>query len=343
MKALVKTSPGVGLELIDVPEPTVGPNEVLIKVRKTGICGTDVHIERWDGWAEKTVKTPRIIGHEFCGDIVEVGSLVTGLEVGQFVSGEGHYVCGRCRACLAGKRHLCGNTQGIGYHVDGVFAEYFVMPASNVWVHPDGMDPDVAAIFDPFGNAVHAALQFPALAEDVLVTGAGPIGIMAALVAKFQGARNVVITDLSDERLELARTLGLSSTVNTGVERLEDVYDRFGMVEGFDIGLEMSGSGPALRAMIDNMTHGGRITLLGTPTRELTVDFATIIFNMLTIQGVTGREIFETWYAMNALIRSGLDISGVITHRFPAEQFEEAFSIASDGRSGKVLLAWEHL
>lgn len=343
MLALVKTSPAPGLELMEVPTPTPGTNEVLIKVRRTGICGTDVHIDRWDGWAQKNVKCPRVVGHEFCGDIVEVGASVTNLEVGQFVSGEGHYVCGRCRACLAGKRHLCRNFRGIGYHVDGAFSEYFVMPASNVWVHPDGMDPDVAAIFDPFGNAVHAALQFPALAEDVLVTGAGPIGIMAALVAKFQGARNVVITDLSDERLELARSLGLSSTVNTATEKLEDVYGRFGMVEGFDIGLEMSGSGAALRSMIDHMTHGGRIALLGSPTSELTVDFATIIFNMLTIQGVTGREMFETWYAMNALVRSGLDISGVITHRFPAESFAEAFEAASDGRSGKVLLTWEHL
>lgn len=343
MLALVKSAPGPGMELRDVPTPVPGPNEVLIKVRRTGICGTDVHIDKWDGWAEKNVRCPRIVGHEFCGDIVELGSQVTNLQVGQFVSGEGHYVCGRCRACLAGKRHLCRNFKGIGYHVDGVFAEYFTMPAANVWVHPDGMDPDVAAIFDPFGNAVHAALQFPALAEDVLVTGAGPIGIMAALVAKFQGARNVVITDLSDERLELARSLGLSSTVNSATENLEDVYGRFGMVEGFDTGLEMSGSGAALRAMIDNMTHGGRIALLGTPSSELTVDFATIIFNMLTIRGVTGREIFETWYAMNALIRSGLDISGVITHRFPAHEFAEAFAVASDGRSGKVLLTWDHL
>lgn len=341
MLALAKTRPGPGLELIDVPVPVPGPNEVLIRVSRTGICGTDLHIASWDGWAAKTVATPRTLGHEFCGHIVELGSSVVGLEVGQFVSGEGHYVCGRCRACLAGRRHLCRNTQGIGYHVDGAFAEYFAMPASNVWVHPPDLDPDVAAIFDPFGNAVHAALQFPALAEDVLVSGAGPIGIMAALVARFQGARNVVITDLSDERLDLAHSLGLTSGVNVGRERLEDVYDRFSMKEGFDIGLEMSGSGAALTSMIANMTHGGRIALLGTPTRELTVDVSTIIFNMLTIQGVTGRQIFETWYAMSALLRSGLDISGVITHRFPARDFEEAFSVAGDGRSGKVLLTWD--
>lgn len=341
MRALVKTNPGPGLELIELPVPAPGPNEVLIKVRRTGICGTDVHIATWNGWAQRVVRTPRVIGHEFCGTIVELGSSVTGLEVGQFVSGEGHYVCGRCRACLAGKRHLCRKTQGIGYAIDGAFCEYFAMPAANVWVHPAGLDPDVAAIFDPFGNAVHAALQFPALAEDVLVTGAGPIGIMAGLVAQFQGARHVVITDFSDERLELAHSLGLTSTINVGRERLEDTYARFDMLEGFDIGLEMSGSGQALRSMIDNMAHGGRIALLGTPSAELTVDFATIIFNMLTIQGVTGREIFETWYAMSTLIGSGLDISGVITHRFPFTEYEEAFAIAGDGTSGKVILTWE--
>lgn len=341
MQALAKMRPGPGLELIDVPVPSPGPTEVLIKVSRTGICGTDVHIDRWDGWAASTVRTPRILGHEFCGHIVEVGELVTSLSAGQFVSGEGHLVCGRCRACLAGKRHLCRNTQGIGYHIDGAFCEYFAMPAANVWVHPDGMDPDVAAIFDPFGNAVHAALQFPCLAEDVLVTGAGPIGIMAALVAQFQGARNVVITDLSDERLGLARRLGITSTVNPAREAIGDVYERFDMVEGFDIGLEMSGSGPALRSMIDNMTHGGRIALLGTPSQELTVDFSTIIFNMLTIQGVTGRQMFETWYAMNALVRSGLDVSGVITHRIPVADFAEAFAVAGDGRSGKVVMTWD--
>ncbi len=341
MLALAKTRPGPGLELIEVPTPRPGPTDVLIKVSRTGICGTDVHIDRWDGWAAATVATPRILGHEFAGHIVEVGELVTNLSVGQFVSGEGHYVCGRCRSCLAGRRHLCRNTQGIGYHVDGAFCQYFVMPAANIWVHPDGLDPDVAAIFDPFGNAVHAALQFPALAEDVLVTGAGPIGIMAALVAKFQGARNVVITDLSEERLELARRLGLAATVNVGREDLTETYERFGMVEGFDIGLEMSGSEAALSSMIQHMTHGGRIALLGTPTAPLSLDVATVIFNMLTIQGVTGRQIFETWYAMNALIRSGLDISGVITHRFPATEFAEAFAVAGDGKSGKVVMSWD--
>lgn len=341
MKALVKTVPEVGLELVDVPEPEVGPNEVLIKIMRTGICGTDVHIEQWDGWARRTVRTPRIVGHEFCGEIVELGSAVKDLSVGQFVSGEGHYVCGRCRACLAGKRHLCGQTRGIGYHVDGAFCEYFAMPATNVWVHEHPIDADVAAIFDPFGNAAHTALQFNALAEDVLVSGAGPIGIMAALVAQFQGARNVVLTDLSDERLQLAESLGLEHTLNVGKARLDSVYERFEMKEGFDIGLEMSGSPAALTSMIDNMVHGGRIALLGTPTRPVELDLAKVIFHMLTIQGVTGREMYETWYAMSALIRSGLDISGVITHRFDHTEFAEAFAVAADGKSGKVILNWD--
>ncbi len=341
MKALVKTRPEPGLELIDVPEPQVGPNDVLIRVLRTGICGTDVHIANWDGWAQDNVRAPRIIGHEFCGEIVEIGSAVTDLRVGQFVSGEGHYVCGRCRACLAGKRHLCGRTRGIGYAVDGAMCEYFAMPAGNVWVHHERIDPDVAAIFDPFGNAVHTALQFNALAEDVLVSGAGPIGIMAALVAQFQGARNVVLTDLSDERLALAKSLGISNVLNVGTHSLRDIYSEFDMKEGFDIGLEMSGAPSAISSMIDVMVHGGRIALLGTPTRAVSLDLTKVIFNMLTIQGVTGRQLFETWYEMAALLRSGLDISGVITHRLPASDFEAAFRVAADGKSGKVVMNWE--
>ena len=341
MKALVKTRPAPGLELIDVPIPTVGPNDVLIKVMRTGICGTDVHIDKWDGWAQKTVATPRIVGHEFCGEIVELGSEVSNLEVGQFVSGEGHYVCERCRACLAGKRHVCGRTQGIGYHVDGAMAEYFAMPATNVWVHHSSIDPDVAAIFDPFGNAVHTALQFSCLAEDVLVSGAGPIGIMAALVAQFQGARNVVLTDLSDERLALAKRLGITHTVNVSQQDLRSVYEDIDMHEGFDVGLEMSGSPKAISSMIENMVHGGKIALLGTPTSDVSLDLATVIFNMLTIQGVTGREMYETLYTMSALVRSGLDISGVITHRFDHTEYEQAFASAGDGVSGKVIMNWE--
>ncbi|AMS06399.1 L-threonine 3-dehydrogenase [Acidipropionibacterium acidipropionici] len=344
MKALVKTRPAPGLDLIDVPDPVAGPNQVIVEVMRTGICGTDVHIDRWDGWAQRNVEAPRIVGHEFCGRIVELGSEVDDLEVGQFVSGEGHYVCGRCRACLAGKRHLCRNTKGIGYAVDGAYCQYFAMPAANVWVHHiPGLDPDVAAIFDPFGNAVHTALQFPCLAEDVLVSGAGPIGIMAALVAQFQGARNVVVTDLSDDRLALARTLGLRNTVNVGRQSLADVWERFDMKEGFDIGLEMSGSGASLTSMIDNMAHGGRIALLGTPTAPTEVDFAKIIFSMLTLQGVTGRQIFETWYAMSSLLRSGLDISPVITDRVPVAEYRRAFDIAGNGHSGKVVMNWEGL
>ncbi|GAA1388559.1 L-threonine 3-dehydrogenase [Luteococcus peritonei] len=340
MKALRKVEAAPGLQLCEVPEPEVGPNDVLIKVLRTGICGTDLHIQNWDPWAQRVVPVPLTIGHEFCGEIVELGSAVTGLAVGQLVSGEGHYVCGRCRACLAGKRHLCRNTQGIGYMVPGCFSEYFAMPASNIWVHRVPVDLDVAAIFDPFGNAVHTALQFPCLGEDVLVSGAGPIGLMAALVAQFAGARHVVVSDLSDERLELARSLGLADTINVGREHLGTVFERARMKEGFDIGLEMSGSGKALADMIDHMTHGGRIALLGTPSRPTEIDFSKIIFNMLTLQGVTGRQIFETWYAMSVLLESGLDISGVITDRFHHTEHEQAFAAAGNGRGGKVVMDW---
>lgn len=341
MKALVKTEAGPGLVLQEMPLPTPGPNDVLIKIKKTGICGTDLHIDKWDGWAQKTIKAPLILGHEFCGEIVEIGSEVKDLKVGQFVSGEGHYVCGRCRACLAGKRHLCRATEGIGVQVDGVFAEYFSMPASNVWVHRQPLDEDVAAIFDPFGNAVHTALQFPTFGEDVLVTGAGPIGLMAGLVADFAGARNVVVTDLSDNRLNLAEKLGLKNTVNVSRHKITDVFTRLNMKEGFDVGLEMSGSGKALEDMVNAMAHGGRIAMLGTPSQKTTLDFSTIIFNMLTLQGVYGRQIFETWYAMSVLIGSGLDISGVITHRFDYPDWQEAFRVAGDGESGKVIINWD--
>ena len=341
MKALVKTHAGPGLELIEVPTPTAGPNEVLIKVRRTGICGTDLHIDAWDAWAQANILAPLIVGHEFCGDIVEIGSAVDDLEVGMFVSAEGHFVCGRCRACLAGKRHLCIKTRGIGVQVDGAFAEYIVMPASNVWVHRTPVDPDVAAIFDPFGNAVHTALQFPCLGEDVLVSGAGPIGIMAALVAKHAGARHVVITDLSDERLALAHSLGVGTTINVGRERIADAQRDLHMREGFDVGLEMSGAGPALQEMIANMTHGGRIAMLGIPSKEIALDFSKVVFSMLTIKGVYGREIFETWYAMSVLLESGLDISGVITDRFDHTEHEAAFAAARGGHGGKVILAWD--
>jgi len=341
VKALVKTHAGPGLELTEVPTPVPGPNEVLIKVRRTGICGTDLHIDSWDGWAQANITAPLIVGHEFCGDIVGIGSAVDDLEVGMFVSAEGHFVCGRCRACLAGKRHLCIKTRGIGVQVDGAFAEYIVMPASNVWVHRTPVPVDVAAIFDPFGNAVHTALQFSCLGEDVLVSGAGPIGIMAALVANHAGARHVVITDLSDERLALASRLGVGTTINVGRERIADVQRRLSMREGFDVGLEMSGAGPALQEMIANMTHGGRIAMLGIPSREIALDFSKIVFSMLTIKGVYGREIFETWYAMSVLLESGLDVSGVITDRFDHTDHEAAFAAARSGHGGKVIMAWD--
>ncbi len=322
MQALVKSQAGPGLELAEVPLPSVGANDVLIQVRRTGICGTDLHIDAWDSWAQRTITPPLIVGHEFCGDIVEVGSEVTDLEPGLFVSAEGHLVCGRCRACLAGRRHLCANTRGIGVQIDGAFAEYIAIPAGNVWVHRTPVDPDVAAIFDPFGNAVHTALQFPCLGEDVLVTGAGPIGIMAALVAKHAGARNVVITDHSDQRLD-ARPTPRGSTTPSIPPRtpVRDVQQALRMREGFDVGLEMSGSGEALRDMVDNMTHGGRIAMLGIPSRDIALDFGKVVFNMLTIKGVYGREIFETWYSMSVLLQSGLDISGVITDRFHYTEF----------------------
>lgn len=342
MKALVKTAATPGLELIDVPVPEIGPNDVLIKVRKTGICGTDLHIDAWDAWAQASIKAPLVVGHEFCGDIVEIGSAVTDLSVGMFVSAEGHFTCGRCRSCMAGMRHLCISTQGIGVQVDGAFAEYIAMPAGNVWVHRSPIDTDVAAIFDPFGNAVHTALQFECLGEDVLVAGAGPIGIMAALVAKHAGARHVVITDLSNERLALAKSLGVDTTINVADQRIRDVMPNLAIREGFDVGLEMSGAGPALAEMIDNMRHGGNIAMLGVPSSPVTVDFAKVVFSMLTIQGVYGRKIFETWYAMSVLLQSGLDISGIITDRFSYTDHAEAFATAKKGHGGKVIMDWSN-
>lgn len=340
MRALVKTGPGPGLDLVEVPVPEVRPGEVLIRVRATGICGTDLHIASWDDWAQAHVEPPLVVGHEFCGDIAAVGSGVEGLEVGQLVSGEGHIVCGQCRACRAGRRHLCVRTKGIGVQVAGAFADYTTLPAGNVWVHRHPVDPDVAAIFDPFGNAVHTALQFPCLGEDVLVSGAGPIGIMAAMVVRHAGARHVVITDLSDQRLALAKRLGVSRTVNVTRETVADAQRSLGMAEGFDVGLEMSGSPVALRDMIANMTHGGRIAMLGIPSGETTVDLAQVVFSMITLKGVYGREMFETWYAMSVLLQAGLDISGVITDRFDATEHEAAFERAHSGHGGKVVMRW---
>lgn len=341
MKALVKTTAGPGLELTEVPEPTVGPTDVLIKVKQTGICGTDLHIEGWDDWAAGHVSAPLIVGHEFSGVVVEVGPAVTDVAVGDVVSGEGHLVCGRCRNCRAGRRHLCINTRGIGVQVDGAFAEYVAIPAQNVWVHPHPISFDVAAIFDPFGNAVHTALAFPMLGEDVLVTGAGPIGILAAMVSRHAGARNVVISDLSESRLALAEELGVSLALNAGRSTAADAHDQLKLTEGFDVGLEMSGSPAALRDMINSMTHGGRIAMLGLPSGEISIDFSTVVLNMLTIKGIYGREMFETWYAMSVLVQSGLDISGVITDRFDYTDHQQAFATARAGEGGKVIMNWE--
>lgn len=340
MKALVKRDASPGLDLVDVPMPTVGPNDVLIKVAMTGICGTDLHIDSWDAWSQAAIAPPLVVGHEFCGEIVEIGSAVTDLEPGMFVSAEGHFTCGRCRSCLAGHRHLCISTHGIGVQVDGAFAEYIAMPAGNVWVHKQPVSPEVAAIFDPFGNAVHTALQFSCLGEDVLVSGAGPIGIMAALVAKHAGARHVVITDLSDERLALAKRLGVDDTINVSRHRVRDVMPSLSIREGFDVGLEMSGAGPALTEMVDAMRNGGSIAMLGIPSRPITLDFSKVVFRMLTIQGVYGRQIFETWYAMSVLLQSGLDISGIVTEVFPYTDHRQAFDTARAGHGGKVLLDW---
>ena len=340
MKALVKSRGSVGLWLEDVPEPEPGINDVKIRVLLTGICGTDLHIYDWDEWARSTITLPTIVGHEFVGEIVALGSNVADLHVGDIVSGEGHVVCGRCRNCLAGRRHLCAHTQGLGVNRAGAFAEFVVLPTVNVWKHSSAIPLETAAIFDPFGNAVHTALSFPVLGEDVLVTGAGPIGIMAALVSRFAGARHVVITDINPYRLALAQRAGVKIAVNSSNERLKDVQKRLGMKEGFDVGMEMSGAPTAFREMLDNMSHGGKVAMLGIPTKEIAIDWHEVIFNMLTIKGIYGREMFETWYKMTVMLESGLDISPVITHRFPWMQFEQGFEVLRSGNSGKVLLDW---
>ena len=340
MRALVKAHAEPGLWLQDVPDPELGINDVLIKVDRTGICGTDLHIHSWDKWAERTIPVPMVVGHEFVGDVVAVGSNVTGFAPGDVVSGEGHLVCGRCRNCMAGRRHLCAHTQGVGVNRPGAFAEYLVLPMTNVWHHGNGIDRDVAAIFDPFGNAVHTALAFPVLGEDVLITGAGPIGIMAAAVVRHAGARHVVITDVNPHRLELARRMNVTRTVDVTREAVADVQRELGMEEGFDVGLEMSGSAEALRDMIANMAHGGRIALLGIPPDEFAIDWNHVVFNMLTIRGIYGREMYETWYAMTVMVQSGLDVSPVITHHFSYGEHEAAFAAAASGKAGKVILHW---
>lgn len=343
MKALVKTERAPGLSFKDVPMPEIGINDVLVRVHTAGICGTDLHIHQWDSWAQKSITPELVIGHEFVGEIVAVGDNVNDFTPGELVSGEGHVVCGRCRNCMAGRRHLCAYTQGIGVNRPGAFAEYIAVPMSNIWVHAPDIDPDVAAVFDPFGNAVHTALSFPVLGEDVLITGAGPIGLMAAAVVRHAGARHVVITDVNPNRLELAKKMGVTLAVDARTTSLTDVQRELRMAEGFDVGLEMSGNPTALADMIANMAHGAKIAVLGIPSGRVEIDMTTLIFNMLTIKGIYGREMYETWYAMTVMLQSGLDISPVITHRFPASDYEEAFATAADGSSGKVLLDWRCL
>jgi threonine 3-dehydrogenase len=345
MKALRKSGPGPGLEWAEVDEPRVGPAQVKIKVLRTGICGTDLHIRSWDDWAASAVNTPLIVGHEFCGTVVEIGDGVRDVAVGDLVSGEGHIVCGTCRNCRAGRRHLCIRTAGLGVNRDGAFAEYVVIPESNVWVHRalsadrDG-DLDIAAIFDPFGNAVHTALSFPLVGEDVLITGAGPIGLMAAAVARHVGARYVVITDISRPRLALAEQMGVDVALDVSTSSIAEVQTRLGMTEGFDVALEMSGAPAALPDIIANLNHGGRIAMLGLPSRPIQIDWGKVVTHMITIKGIYGREMFETWYAMSAMLRSGLDISPVVTDRFPAADYEVAFETAAQGTGGKVVLDW---
>lgn len=343
MKALVKSRREPGLWLEEVPEPEPGINDLLIRVLRTGICGTDLHIFDWDAWAQRTIVPPLIVGHEFVGEVVAIGSNVNDFQPGDIVSGEGHLVCGRCRNCMAGRRHLCAHTRGIGVNRDGAFAEYIALPMTNIWHHAPGIDLDVAAIFDPFGNAVHTALTFPVLGEDVLITGAGPIGVMAAAVARHAGARHIVVTDLNPYRLDLARKLGVTRAVDVRETSLSAVQAELGMQEGFDVGLEMSGNPKALRDMVANLAHGGRIAMLGVPSAEIAIDWNLVVFNMLTIKGIYGREMYETWYMMTVMLQSGLDISPVITHRFGFEEYETAFEAARGGQAGKIILRWADL
>ncbi len=339
MKAIIKARPEVGVELVEKPVPEYGINDVLIKIKRSSICGTDVHIHNWDAWAQETIKPPMTIGHEFVGTVAAVGSNVHDVEIGELVSGEGHLVCGRCRNCLAGRRHLCPNTQGVGVNRDGAFAEYLAIPVTNVWHCNPQIDPDILSCFDPLGNATHTALSFKTLGEDVLVTGAGPIGIMAAAIVRHAGARYVVITDLNDYRLELARKMGVDYAVTP--DKRESVMEKLGMKEGFDVGLEMSGSGAALNSMIAHMSHGGKIAQLGILPPKTTIDWSKLIFNGLTVKGIYGREMFETWYMMTSMLESGLNIAPVITHRFPYTEFQKGFDAMNSGKSGKVVLYWD--
>lgn len=344
MRALIKASAGPGLELVERPEPTAGPNDVKIRVLRAGLCGTDLHLEQWDEWAASTVRAPLVIGHEFFGEVVEVGEDVASCAVGDRVSGEGHIVCGTCRNCRAGRRHVCIHTQGVGVNRDGAFADYVVIPASNVWVQPADLDPDLGAVFDPLGNATHTALQWPMVGEDVVITGAGPIGVMAAAIARHAGARHVVVTDLSDYRLDLARRAGADLVLNVGRASLTDAQRQLGMREGFDIGLEMSGAPAAMEDMLANLNHGARVAMLGLPSAAYPIDWARVITHMITLKGIYGREMYDTWYAMSSMLSSSetfrAAITSVITHRFPAQSWEEAFATARSGQCGKVVLDW---
>ena len=340
MKALVKRKSEPGLWLEDVPVPEFGINDVLIKILRTGICGTDLHIWKWDAWAQKTIPVPMVVGHEFVGQIVEVGSNVKDFHVGEIVSGEGHVVCGRCRNCLAGRRHLCKDTKGVGVNRPGAFAEYLSLPMTNVWHHDEAIPRDIQAIFDPFGNAVHTALSFDVLGEDVLITGAGPIGCMAAAVVRHAGARHVVVTDVNPYRLELATKLGATRAVDVRSTKLADVQKELGMREGFDVGLEMSGNAAAFRDMLAAMCHGGKIAMLGIPNGEIAIDWNLVIFNMLTIKGIYGREMYETWYKMTSMLQSGLKLDPIVTHRMPYADFAQGFEVMNAGNCGKVILTW---
>ena len=340
MKALVKVRAEAGLDLLDVPVPEVGRDDVLIRVLRTGVCGTDLHIYAWDGWARENVPVPQVIGHEFVGEIVQLGADVADLAVGDLVSGEGHLVCGRCRNCMAGRRVMCAHTKGVGVNHPGAFAEYIALPAGNIWRHNPDIDLDVAAIFDPFGNAVHTALTFPVHGEDVLITGAGPIGIMAAIVARHAGARHIVVTDVSPYRLDLAKQVGVTVAADTRQTPLQEVMSGLGMREGFDVGMEMSGKPAAMREMLTAMTHGGKVAMLGLPSEQFAIDWGHLVLNMITIKGIYGREMFETWYWMSVLTQSGVDISPVVTHRFAAADYENAFATVRSGECGKVVLQW---
>tara|TARA_Y100001968_G_scaffold330079_1_gene380951 strand:- start:870 stop:1895 length:1026 start_codon:yes stop_codon:yes gene_type:complete len=341
MKSLVKAKAEKGIWLQDTPKPEVGHNDLLIKIRKTAICGTDMHIYNWDEWSQNTIPVPMVVGHEYVGEVVGMGQEVKGFEVGDRVSGEGHITCGHCRNCRAGRVHLCRNTEGVGVNRPGAFAEYLVIPAFNAFKIPDNISDDLASIFDPFGNAVHTALSFDLVGEDVLITGAGPIGIMAAAVAKHVGARHVVVTDINPYRLELAKKMGATRTVDVSKENLQDVMDELGMSEGFDVGLEMSGVPVAFRDMLNKMNHGGKIAMLGIPLQDVAVDWNQVIFKGLVIKGIYGREMFETWYKMASLLQSGLDLSPIITHTFSIDDFQKGFDTMGSGHSGKVILDWQ--